>query len=105
MNFVRHFEDHGTLSHSCNSSFITLAPKTKDPISLNEFRPISLVGCLNKIITKLLATRPKTVIGKIIGDVQSAYVEDHNILDGPLIINKICAWAKKNQKEGVAIQV
>lgn len=31
----------------------------------------------------------------IIDEVQSAYVDGRNILDGPLIINEVCTWAKK----------
>jgi len=30
----------------CNTSFIALVPKTENPIGLEEFRPISLVGCV-----------------------------------------------------------
>nr|KAJ0196777.1 hypothetical protein LSAT_V11C700381330 [Lactuca sativa] len=105
MNFVRHFENHGTLSGGCNSSFITLVPKVKDPLSLHDCRPINLIGCLNKIISKLLSTRLKSVIGSIIDDVQSAYVEGRCILDGPLIINEICSWAKRSKKKVLLFKV
>lgn len=94
MKAVRHFEDCGTLARGCISSFITLAPKTKDPTSLSDYRPISLIGLIYKIISKMLSTRIKAVIGKVVGEVQSTYVEGRNILDGPLIVNDICSWAK-----------
>lgn len=86
---VKHFEMFGRLEKGCNSSFIVLIPKISDPLHLNEFRPISLIGCLYKIIAKILATRLKSVIGSIIDEVQSAYIEGRNILDGPLIVNEI----------------
>ncbi|KAL7615746.1 hypothetical protein Lser_V15G00843 [Lactuca serriola] len=38
-----------------NSSFTTLIPKVKDPILVNDFRPISLIGIIFKIIAKTLA--------------------------------------------------
>nr|KAJ0203065.1 hypothetical protein LSAT_V11C500287930 [Lactuca sativa] len=69
MRLIRHFEDYGTVSKGCNSSFITLAPKINDPLTLSDYRPIRLIGCLYKIITKILALRLKKVIGGIIGDV------------------------------------
>jgi len=37
-----------------NSSFIAFIPKIKDPQSISDFRPISLIGCVYKVIAKLL---------------------------------------------------
>lgn len=105
MKCVFHFDKYGTLARGCNSSFITLAPKVKDPTSLSDYRLISLIGCIYKIISKLLATRLKKVIGGIIGDVQSAYVEGRNILDGPLVINELNSWAKKTKKKILLFKV
>ena len=42
---------------SINNPFITLIPKTNNPVSVNYIRPISLLHCVLKIITKLLANR------------------------------------------------
>lgn len=98
IKFVQHFERHGTIANGCNSSYITLVPKCKDPMSLGEFRPISLIGCMYKIVAKLLANRIKKLIGSVVDEVQSTYVEGRNILDRPLIVNEICSWAKKYRK-------
>ena len=90
IKFVDYFERFGRLERGCNSSFITLVPKCKDPSSLGDYRPISLIGCLYKIVSKILATRLKAVIGNVVDEVQFAYVEGRYILDGPLIINEVC---------------
>lgn len=95
MNFVSHFDKFGSLTCGCNSLFITLAPKIKDPSSIGDYRPISLIGCMYKIISEILAIRLKYVIGGLIGEVQSAYVERIYILDNPLVINALQSWAKK----------
>lgn len=50
---VKYFEWHGQLDKSCTSSFISLIPKVKDPLKISEFRPISLIGCIYKIIAKI----------------------------------------------------
>ena len=91
---IRHFEDIGRLWKSYNSSFITLILKTKDPSTLHEYCPINLIVCLYKIISKILATWIKKLIGGIIGEEQTTYVHERSILDGPLIINEICSWSK-----------
>jgi len=104
-NFVRHFERTGTFSKGCNSSFITLIPKVTDPLHLGEYRPISLIGSLYKITAKVLAIRLKSVIGSVVDDVQSAYIEGRNILDGPLIMNEIVSWAKRCNKKPFLFKV
>jgi hypothetical protein len=40
-----------------NGSFITLVPKSGSPSRVNDYQPISLLGCPIKLITKLLANR------------------------------------------------
>ena len=67
MRAIKHFEDHASLGHGSNSSFITLIPKCTDPLSLCDFRPISLIGSLYKGIAKALANRLKSTIGHVIG--------------------------------------
>ena len=69
LQFAKYFESYGKLGRGCSSSFITLVPKIKDPITLGDFRLISLIGCMYKIISKTLANRLKKVIDMSIGDV------------------------------------
>jgi len=51
------FQSTSFIPRGCNASFITLVPKKENPSNLNEFRPISLVGCAYKILSKILANR------------------------------------------------
>ncbi|GJT21332.1 RNA-directed DNA polymerase, eukaryota [Tanacetum coccineum] len=41
---VEWFFDHASFSIGCNSSFIALIPKSLDPKSVGDYRPISLIG-------------------------------------------------------------
>jgi len=85
VRFLTEFHRNEKLSKGINSTFIALIPKVESPQSLNEFRPISLVGSLYKILAKILANRPRQVIGSIMSDAQSVFVKDKQILDGILI--------------------
>jgi hypothetical protein len=49
---------------SINFSLITLIPKIESPSSANDFRPISLLNSVLKILTKLLANRLQKIILK-----------------------------------------
>ncbi|KAL6554937.1 hypothetical protein OROGR_006195 [Orobanche gracilis] len=51
--FVRFFEQSGSFSRGCNSSFISLIAKVKGPLALGDFRPISLISSLYKIFAKI----------------------------------------------------
>jgi len=57
MRFVTEFHRNGHLSKGINNTFISLIPKIDNPQRLNDFRPIALVGCLYKILAKVLANR------------------------------------------------
>ncbi|GKD65713.1 RNA-directed DNA polymerase, eukaryota, partial [Tanacetum coccineum] len=71
-----------------------LIPKTQDAKVIKDFRPISLIGDVYKIITKILANWLSLVILDLISDVQSAFIANRQILDGPFIINELISWCK-----------
>lgn len=105
MCFVKHLESYGCLSRRSNPSFISLLPNVKDPLTLAEFRPISLIGCVYKNIVKVLASRIKKVIGAVIDETQTAFVHGRNILDAPMIINEVYTWAKKFKRRTFLFKV
>nr|GEV61148.1 RNA-directed DNA polymerase, eukaryota [Tanacetum cinerariifolium] len=76
-----HFFVNGAFSKGCNSSFIALIPKVMDAKLVSDFRPISLIGCVYKVVTKILASRLAMVISNIVSNMQSAFVSERQILD------------------------
>ncbi|GKA96564.1 RNA-directed DNA polymerase, eukaryota, reverse transcriptase zinc-binding domain protein [Tanacetum coccineum] len=89
---VRDFFVNGHFPRGCNSSFIALIPKIQDAKFVKDFRPISLIGSVYKIIAKILANRLCLVLPYLISDVQSAFVANRQILDGPFILNELLSW-------------
>ncbi|GJX58871.1 RNA-directed DNA polymerase, eukaryota [Tanacetum coccineum] len=88
-----------------NSSFITLILKTPYANMVKDFRPISLIGSMYKIIAKILANRLVVVLGNLVNEVQSAFVADRQILDGPFILNELLQWCKSKKKHSLLFKV
>ena len=68
---------------------------------LRDFRSISLVGGLYKLLAKVLANRLKKVVGKVVSSAQNAFVEGRQILDAALIANKAIDSLLKRNESGV----
>lgn len=105
MAFMGEFYRNCRLPKCINSSFITLIRKVDNPTELKEYRPISLIGCMYKILAKVLAARLKCTIPTVIGEVQSAFSGGKNIQDGILIANEEVDYWKKTKKQGVIIKL
>jgi hypothetical protein len=73
VRLISEFHRKGKLTKGLNSTFIALIPKVESPERLNDFRPISLVGSLYKILTKVLANK------LIKGDHRQCYLR---VIDG-----------------------
>ena len=63
------------------------------------------MGCLYKILAKLLANRLRQVMGTVISDTQSAFVKHRQILDGILVANEVVDEARKLKKELLLFKV
>ena len=57
-----------TFVKSLNSTFLVLIPKKGGVEDLKDFKPISLVGSLYKILAKVLANRLKKIMGDLVSD-------------------------------------
>ena len=75
MRFMTEFHRNGKLTKGVNSTFIALIPKVTSPQRLNDFGPISLVGCMYKVLAKVLANRLRKVVSSVVSDSQSAFVK------------------------------
>ncbi|GLT73797.1 hypothetical protein SLA2020_456310 [Shorea laevis] len=101
ISFMKEFHKNEKLVKGLNASYLTLIPKTKNPISLKEFRPISLVGCIYKILAKVLANRLRKIIGKVISTSQSTFMEGRNLVDSVLTLNELVHDMKLKKMKGI----
>ena len=88
LDFIGEFHSRGKLSKGIGASFIALIPKKEGEIGIKDFRPISLIGGVYKILAKVLAGRLQKVLLEIISKEQGTFVKGRQILDGVLIANE-----------------
>lgn len=105
IKFMNEFHSNAKLPKAISSSFIALISMVKHPQKLKEFRPISLIGCIYKILAKVLATRLKKVLGKVISTCQNAFLPNRQILDGFLVLNEVIDWAKRSKESCLLLKV
>jgi hypothetical protein len=59
MNVFQKFHLRGKFEKSLNATFISLTPKKVGVVNIKDFHPISLLGGVYKIISKVLANKLK----------------------------------------------
>jgi len=71
---IHEFHVWGKFERSLNATFIAIIPKKTGVVDIKDFRPISLMGGVNKIISQVLADRLKTLLEKVISKAQNAFI-------------------------------
>jgi hypothetical protein len=77
--------------------FYYRSSKNFDAHSLLEYRPISLLESVYKLVVKVLATRLAAVMDSIINPNQSAFHKRRLLVDGVLLVNEVVDFAKRSK--------
>lgn len=104
---IQDFFIHGRLTKAVNHTFIALIPKRLAANRLEHFRPISLCSVVYKIITKIISTRLKPVLGSIIHPNQTAFIPGRSIVDNCIINQEVMHYlqTKKGNWGFMAVKI
>ncbi|XP_028073850.1 uncharacterized protein LOC114276257 [Camellia sinensis] len=105
MRVFGEFFESGEVNLCTNATFICLIPKKEKSVKIGDFRPISLVTSLYKILRKVLSKRIRDVLGETISASQGAFVHGRQILDVVLVANEVVEEYRALHKEGVVFKV
>lgn len=84
-DMVLHFFRSGFMFKQLNHSFLVLIPKVEHSVRIDQFRPISLCNVAYKAISKILSTRLKRVLSRLISPFQAAFVPGHSIQENVIL--------------------
>ena len=84
---------------------MALIAKVDSPSGFKDFRPISMIGCIYKVISKLLARRIQKVMNHLVGPFQSSFIQGRQILDGALIASELMDSLKQTKQQTVILKL
>ncbi|KAK2658269.1 hypothetical protein Ddye_004802 [Dipteronia dyeriana] len=88
-----------------NRTFIGLIPIVNNVESMKDFKPISLVNSMYKILAKVLANRLRKVLSLVIRESQTAFVKNRQIIDIFMIADEIIHKWKKESEGGLVVKL
>jgi hypothetical protein len=88
-----------------NESNVVLVPKTNVAECVTDFRPISLINSLAKIITKILAGRLAPKLNKLVSTSQNAFIKNRCIHDNFVYVQNVIKALHKAKRPSLFIKL
>lgn len=94
---VSEFFTSGSMLKQWNATTLVLIPKLSNASKAADFRPISCLNTLYKVISKLLAKRLQQILSKVISSSQSAFMPGRLLGENVLLATEIVhGYNRKN---------
>ncbi|XP_059638541.1 uncharacterized protein LOC132280802 [Cornus florida] len=77
------------MDRGINGTFITLIQKKPEALKVGEYHLISLCNTFYKVIAKILSNRLASVLGRIVGKEQTAFVQGRRIQDNIIMAHEL----------------
>ena len=101
MRMFKDFFDTGKFVNNLNTMVLVMVPKKGGAKEFKDFRPISPVGSLYKLLAKVLVNELKRVMHHLINRAQNTFVEGRQIMDASLLANEEIDTLMKRKEKGI----
>ena len=105
LRVFQQFWNDGVVNRFIKRTYICLIPKKILSSKVLDYRPISLVSSLYKVISEVLAERLKDVLEEMVAEVQGAFVAERQIVDLVLIANEAVEDYRSSKKKGIVFKI
>ncbi|CAN1163478.1 LINE-1 reverse transcriptase homolog, partial [Linum perenne] len=86
---IKDFFRSNRMLPALNHTWLTLIPKTSDPRSIKDLRPIGLCTVIYKIISKIITSRLSKILPHIINPCQNGFIKARSITDNILLAHEL----------------
>jgi Reverse transcriptase (RNA-dependent DNA polymerase) len=105
MFLMSHFYNNSLRLAKINHAMLCLLFKELEASIIQKFRPISLLDCSYKIISKILTNRLAVVVPTIVDKAQAAFIQGRFILNNVLVAHEIIHFTITNKQKGIILKV
>ena len=95
----------GQLTEPFKSAIIKLIPKKGDCSKIGNWRPISLLSCTYKILSRALNNRLKKVTDKLLSRAQKGFTNSRYIQEVLINVYENIAYCKENNIQGALVSI
>lgn len=106
VNSIHDFFNSGFLPKTTNSTILSLVPKFTGAAKISEFRPISCLNTIYKVISRLLVRKLKPLLKDLIMPNQTAFVEGRLLVENTVLASELVnGYHRNNGSKKITIKV
>ncbi|XP_019162015.1 PREDICTED: uncharacterized protein LOC109158583 [Ipomoea nil] len=103
-DFVNSCLSSGTIPVGMLEAYMTLIPKKDNPENAGDFRPITLLNVIFKIVSKVLVNRFRPIMKKLVGPFQNSFLPGRSTMDNIVLAQEVIHNLNKSKgKKGFMV--
>lgn len=106
VNSIRHFFFSSFMPSATNSTILSLIPKHPGASKITDYRPISCLNTVYKVVSRLLVKRLKPILSPLIAPNQTAFVKGRLLVENTSLAGELInGYHKENGSKRITIKV
>jgi hypothetical protein len=105
MSMFKEFQEGNLDLFRLNFAVLSLIPKEPDASSMKKFRPISLLNCIFKKITKVLTNRLGLLMDLLTSPNQIAFIKGRYILESVVSTHEVIHSVSHSKQKGDVLKL
>ncbi|MCO5554955.1 hypothetical protein L7F22_008495 [Adiantum nelumboides] len=104
-DLLNHSRKEGSIQPNFNQGLIKLIPKGQDRLEIKNYRPLTMLNSVYKVMAKALALRIKYVVNQVVHPKQFGFVQGRSIHEAILNVITAIDWAAEQDQDYVMINM